>query len=100
MQLVQISSYQITLTSNTITEAELVEVVQTLCGGFALSLTRTDPEPDRNPDPDPDPDPIPTSNPDQVGVRLRTARLTRRASAAPVTGARWRPESTRSISRR
>ena len=43
MQLVQISSYQISLTSNTITEAaELVEVVQkTLCGGFALTLTRT-----------------------------------------------------------
>ena len=41
MQLVQISSYQISLTSNTITEAQLVEVVQTLCGGFALSLTLT-----------------------------------------------------------
>ena len=42
MQLVQISSYQITLTSYTVTEAQLVEVVQeTLCGGFALSLTRT-----------------------------------------------------------
>ena len=43
MQLVQISSYQISLTSNTITEpAELVDHVQkTLCGGFALTLTRT-----------------------------------------------------------
>ena len=42
MQLVEISSYQISLTSYTVTEAaELVEVVQTLCGGFALSLTRT-----------------------------------------------------------
>ena len=42
MQLVQISSYQISLTSYTVTEAQLVEVVQkTLCGGFALTLTRT-----------------------------------------------------------
>ena len=43
MQLVQISSYRISLTSNTITEpAELVEVVRkTLCGGLALTLTRT-----------------------------------------------------------
>ena len=43
MQLVQISSYRISLTSNTITEAaELVKVVQkALCGGFALTLTLT-----------------------------------------------------------
>ena len=41
MQLVQISSYQITLTSNTVTKEDLVDVVQTLCGGLALTLTRT-----------------------------------------------------------
>ena len=42
MQLVQISSYRISLTSYTVTEAQLVEVVQkTLCGGFALTLTLT-----------------------------------------------------------
>ena len=42
MQLVQISSYQISVTSNTVTETHLVEVVQdTLCGGFALALTLT-----------------------------------------------------------